>query len=242
MPENNDDVAILEAKLESLKSKGPFVVIFDCESDSTFRLTPGIDRSAKFFRMQCTIVCAIVIECAKCATMSANNVQDRELTKLHFWRTQRPNNEAPFEGLFQIFDQAEVIVAYNGLEFDFPLLFKHYESRPRYMAHRLKCLDPFIRLRAATEVWFKLDTLLKHNGLPAKSGDGLEAITMYGHGKFDELKKYCEDDVMLLTKFVLLPTVKLPDMGTIPPSLTNLNAAVSNAQFLPLSDDGFVVL
>tara|TARA_Y100000389_G_C17403288_1_gene486614 strand:- start:344 stop:1123 length:780 start_codon:yes stop_codon:yes gene_type:complete len=249
----------LRDELESKHGKTPFVVIFDCESDCDFKNCPGIDRDSKLSRMQCTIACAIVIESTKCLQVQAENVESA-VTHWHFWRHLSPGGRPPFDGLLWLFDHAEVIVAYNALDFDFPLLRKHYTTREQYLAHRLKCLDPFARIRSATEVWPSLDALLKANGLQGKSGSGLDAIFFYAQGKMDELKKYCEDDVLLLTRLVFLPALTVPSVGGVPAHLTNILTAIAASRFpskatepsksaklarpppLPEEDEGFVLL
>ena len=95
------------------------------------------------------------------------------------------------------------------------------------MSHRLKCLDPFSRIRAATEAWPSLDMLLKANDLPGKSGNGMDAILFYEQCRYEELKKYCEDDVLLLTQLVLLPSLRMPNVGTLPAYMSNVLTAIS---------------
>ena len=55
-----------------------------------------------------------------------------------------------------IFDGAEVIVGFNCLAFDFPLLQRFYTSKKRYLAHRCKCLDIMTRVRDVTDDYYKL--------------------------------------------------------------------------------------
>ena len=216
--------------LREIHAKTPFVVLFDCESDTEFKHVAGMDRMSKMTRMQCTIACAIVIDSDDCARLTPET-HSTLVHKYHFWRHESTGGNSPFDGLLWLFDHAEVIVAYNGLDFDFPLLRKHYTKHQRYMEHRLKCLDPFSRIRAATEQWPKLDALLNCNGLPTKSGHGLLAISLYAEGKYEDLKAYCEDDVELLLQLVLRDNVIVPDLGAVPAQLTNLVVAVASSRY-----------
>ena len=77
-----------------------------------------------------------------------------------------------------IFDGAEVIVGFNCLAFDFPLLQRFYTSKKRYLAHRCKCLDIMTRVRDVTDDYYKLDKLLKDNELSTKTSNGNNAIRL----------------------------------------------------------------
>tara|TARA_X000001036_G_scaffold11660_2_gene10172 strand:- start:637 stop:1410 length:774 start_codon:yes stop_codon:yes gene_type:complete len=230
MAQQHPNTTSIIDKMSAVHGESPFVVIFDCESDTEFKQVSGMDRCAKMTRMQCTIACAIVIASENCSKLSADN-QHTLVHKYHFWRHESPGGKPPFDGLLWLFDRAEVIVAYNGLDFDFPLLRKHYTKKQRYMEHRLKCLDPFSRIRAATDQWFKLDALLRTNDLPTKSGHGLLAIALYEQGKYADLKAYCEDDVELLMHLVLRDRVIVPDIGVVPAHLTSLVVAIASSRY-----------
>lgn len=154
----------------------------------------------------------------------------------------------PFDKLLTLFDSADLIVAYNGLDFDFPLLRKHYgygkQAQARYVAHRCKCHDPFAQCRAATDVWFKLDALLQANHMPSKAGDGLLAIKLWEQQKREELLEYCRSDVELLTQLVFMDTVVAPGVGQLPNTVCGVRSALAwqrAIEPLPLEGDYVIV-
>lgn len=188
----------------SAASQPKTVVIFDCESDSRprARLGDNNSRSEQDFRfVQCTCVCALIVPVAQLPSIEG-------AVSLTCWRDGPADfSHSPFEPLLEAFDAASIIVAFNALEFDFPLLWKHYgrrESR-RYLEHRIKCLDMFSRLRAVSNHWPKLDDLLVANGLAPKTSDGREAIRMWEANERGALEDYCKADVMRTTELSLLP-------------------------------------
>ncbi len=76
-------------------------------------------------------------------------------------------------------------------------------------------------------MWYKLDTLLRNNGLQTKTANGLEAIKMWSDGRLEELQNYCMSDVMLTARMMLLPSLKLPaDPVPVPEHVYGLRPAV----------------
>jgi len=189
------------------------LVVFDCESDCSFLECAGTSHDDKICHMRATVVCALEI---------SDEVPTKH-TEHTFWVDDERDDgdSAPFERLFTLFDKADVIVAYNGLDFDLPLLRKHYKNFVRYVDHRSKVLDPFANIRSVTGRWVKLDELLKKNGLAAKSGDGLMAINLWRDGSQearDKLEEYCRGDVRQLYELIGLSSIKMP--STQGPSIT----------------------
>ena len=182
------------------------VVAFDCESDGLPEGRKGGDvvpSPAQFHWVQCTCACAVSFV----LDAHGNALMD-EAQKWTFWRDRTSvRGQGPFEPLLRLLDSAEIIVAYNGLDFDFPLLHKYYGKTQggRYMGHRIKCLDPFHRIRAHMGQWLRLETLLRHNGLPSKSGSGATAIELWHANKREELAAYCMGDVERTIDIVLKP-------------------------------------
>lgn len=176
------------------------VVIFDCESDGKPRHTYAETRTESDFKyVQCTCACALIVPVAQLPSLEG-------AVRLTCWRDDEGHGANPFEPLLAAFDVALVIVGYNQLEFDFPLLWKHYGrlQNRRYVQHRVKCLDIFSRLRDVSGHWPRLDDLLIANELPTKCGDGREAIRLWKDGKRSELEAYCQADVQRTTELALL--------------------------------------
>tara|TARA_X000001036_G_scaffold32503_2_gene26597 strand:+ start:156 stop:752 length:597 start_codon:yes stop_codon:yes gene_type:complete len=197
--------------------------------------------------MQATIVCALVVEADACQTLGTEALESGQ--PLHWWRDGpvHDGDPHPFEPLLRLFDTAEVIVAYNGLDFDFPLLFKHYDKttqgKARYFAHRAKCFDPFQNIRAVYDHWPKLDALLQDNSIPTKLATGLEAILMWERGDRTSLLEYCAQDVKAMAQLCLRGDLQyryLRFNETIPAKLVDARCAV--AAHRAASDDEFVLV
>tara|TARA_Y100000389_G_scaffold62579_1_gene58615 strand:- start:3005 stop:3727 length:723 start_codon:yes stop_codon:yes gene_type:complete len=187
-------------------------VVFDCESDGK-PVRSGTPSEQDFRHVQCTVACGIVLNVDNIFSKSADVVLNKA-KQITCWRDVAPTKGAnPFEELFQAFDDADVIVGFNSLDFDMPLLRKHYgcKGARRYMEHRLKSLDMFSRLRSVTNSWPKLDDLLSQNNLVTKSGDGAKAIVLWEKQKRVELQKYCMDDVKRTAELSLLSKLRMGD-------------------------------
>lgn len=184
---------------------GP-VVVFDCETDCTFATAVGFDRADQMKSMQVTVVCAEVLEEAvvdASSTTADAPEPSAEPVRITCWRDDNGVEGGPFEALFAAFDGASLIVAYNGVSFDMPVMRKYYTSGERYMRHLQKLHDPFDRIRSNTGLWVGLDAVLSRNGLPTKTGSGVDAVHLWAEGRRDELARYCANDVATLTRLVL---------------------------------------
>ena len=132
------------------------------------------------------------------------------------WRDEDEAASARFAALRGL-DAAELIVGYNSLGFDHPVLYKHCDRR-RTEKHLFKVHDAFARLRDHTGVWFKLDHLLQANGLATKTADGLQAISWWKEGERTLLREYCEQDVRALARLLVLSEIKLPKIHSTAPN------------------------
>ena len=180
------------------------VVIFDCESDGRPRRHAG---GADFSHVQCTCACAIVVS-ATVDAWTSGEVDLGTALQITCWRDICTDG-GPFEPLLAAFDAADLIVGYNSLDFDMPLLQKHYSDLGRYMRHRIKSLDIFSRVRAVTGLWPKLDALLMANGLQGKSGDGAHAVLLWEADRREELAAYCMQDVLVTAQLAMLPQLQV---------------------------------
>lgn len=178
-------------------------VVFDCESDGLPTRCGGLD----FTHVECTVACALLFE---------DHGRDPETaTPLVCWR----DDDDVFEPLFRAFDDADRIVGYNVLDFDFPLLQKYYgvRQRRRYVEHRVKTIDLFHDIRATTGVWLKLNVLLNANEIPAKSSSGSQAVAWWESGERSKLEAYCMTDVRLTATLAALPSLLVPVFPGEPP-------------------------
>jgi hypothetical protein len=212
--------------------RDPFVVIFDIETQDLINNMPGSSRSER--------ICNLQVSCVSCLQISSELVLNQDSQTSHnvasagkcltLWRDEDSNNEGPFEPLFRLFDDAEVISAYNGQEFDFKVLLK-YCNKKRWEQHVLKCHDSFARLRDATGKWFALSSLLKVNNISAKTADGIEAVAMWRDGRREQLQSYCERDVTAYASLILMPEIVIPSTSTkIPNYIFGIASAIAAAR------------
>ena len=224
-----------------------YAVVFDCESDQLFergrmpansgRKSAEEQRREEISRMECTVACAVILyesDVQAVATTRPHSAADERArallrdsaVRLVCWRDRATLDGdgatvPPFEPLLSAFDGASVIAGYNHLNFDMQLLRKYYgKDTERYMAHRLKCFDPFVVVRALTESWIGLNALLQANKLDCKTGEGTAAVHLWDAvqmGSDEEssaarssLEDYCMSDVELTVRLLLLPSMRVP--------------------------------
>jgi hypothetical protein len=181
------------------------VVVFDVETDSL----PERGNAAleAFHRVEVTVATAV---CSYVTLEGRSNDAIVSQEAITDWRHVDPNGsplkESPFKRIFDAFERATCIVAFNGLAFDMPALYKYYTrtERPKFFAHMRKVFDPFARIRAWTGGWPNLDGLLGANGFAAKTSNGAEAIAMWeDDSRHEELAAYCMQDSRALLNIVM---------------------------------------
>ena len=212
--------AAKKAKGVALPKK--YVAVFDLETTDLINRSRGVNRGERIRNLQ--------ISCLSVACLDSEQIlggdQDESILTNAFLKTywaelthmdEEESVEGGFAKVLEIFDNAEIIVGYNCISFDFEVLAKHYPpgSEMRFHQHVQKTLDIFARVRSETGIWFKLDVLLETNNLAQKSGDGLKAIRLFDEGKYKELRDYCEDDVICTARLALLHEMRLPNTGRI---------------------------
>lgn len=95
--------------------------------------------------------------------------------------------------LFSILESASYIIGYNSRSFDIPVLQGYYPGDVSHFSQ----FDLLEDIREKLGRRLALNDLISATLGKKKSGHGLMAIDYYNEGKFEELKKYCLDDVML---------------------------------------------
>ena len=196
---------------------GGTVVVFDIETQDKISNMPGSDRLDQVCNLQVSCLSYLVVDSDRLLDPDDAQAAVEEAEMVTLWRDEDPDGDGPFERMFKAFDEAELICSFNGLGFDHPVLYKHC-TRTRSEAHLLKAHDVFSRLKENTTVWFKLDNLLKANGLETKTANGLEAIKMWNQGRRDELEAYCSQDVRAFARLLVLPELKLPRLASVAPN------------------------
>ncbi len=105
----------------------------------------------------------------------------------------RTFTEETVEDLIEVLENADLVVGYNHLRFDYEVLRaytdKDLRSRPN--------LDMLVEVQSALGHRLGLDQLAEATLGARKSGHGLEAIQWFREGKWDLLEKYCRDDVRI---------------------------------------------
>lgn len=101
--------------------------------------------------------------------------------------------ESELKGLWPILEHADRIIGYNSDAFDLPILDQYYPGSLK----RFTSLDLMVELTKQLGFRVGLDAVARGSLGVGKSGDGLQAITLWREGRIDELKKYCLDDVKL---------------------------------------------
>jgi len=101
--------------------------------------------------------------------------------------------EKELSQLFSILENTSYIIGYNVKNFDIPVLQGYYPGK----------VEHFLAFDILEDIREKLGRRLSLNEVVSatlgkkKTGHGLMAVDFYKEGKWEELKKYCLDDVML---------------------------------------------
>lgn len=101
--------------------------------------------------------------------------------------------EKEINKIFSFLEKASYIVGFNIKSFDLQVLQAYYPGQ----------VDDFRTFDILEDIKMKIGKRIALNEIvmatlnKKKSGSGLQAINLYREGKIDELKKYCQDDVML---------------------------------------------
>lgn len=101
--------------------------------------------------------------------------------------------EKEINNLFPYLEGASYLIGYNIDSFDLPVLQSYYPGK-------LSALSSFDILSDIKKIIGKrlaLNDLISVTLNKKKSGHGLMAVDYYKEGRWDELKKYCLDDVLL---------------------------------------------
>lgn len=95
--------------------------------------------------------------------------------------------------LFPILENASYIIGYNSVAFDIPVLQGYYPGDVNHFSQ----FDLMEDIRGKIGRRLGLNDLAGATLNVKKSGHGLMAIDYFKEGKWDELKKYCLDDVIV---------------------------------------------
>jgi DEAD/DEAH box helicase domain-containing protein len=107
--------------------------------------------------------------------------------------SQKIFTEKDLSELFPILENCSYIIGFNINSFDLPVLQPYY---PGDINH-FKTFDILDDIKRILGRRLSLNDTIRATLDKKKTGHGLEAIDFYKEGKWNELKKYCLDDVML---------------------------------------------
>ena len=99
--------------------------------------------------------------------------------------------------IVQSLNSAPLIFAFNAPDFDFPVMQRCFGlSNSTVGSWMAKLVDPLYAAKGlfGTKACCKLSVVLALNGLPSKTGSGLEAVQMARDGRWRELADYCAND------------------------------------------------
>ena len=95
--------------------------------------------------------------------------------------------------LEELMKQADLIVGFNVRDFDFEVLAPYFMTPIK----NFPVLDILVEFEKVRGHRISLQSLAQATLQTSKSGSGWDAIQLYKDGKFEELKKYCMDDVRI---------------------------------------------
>lgn len=101
--------------------------------------------------------------------------------------------EKELNNLFPILENCSYIIGFNINSFDLPVLQAYYPGN----INHFKTFDILDDIKNILGKRLSLNDVVKATLDKKKTGHGLQAIDFYKEGKWEELKKYCLDDVML---------------------------------------------
>ena len=93
--------------------------------------------------------------------------------------------------LFPLLEKADVVIGFNIDNFDMQTLVPYYTGD----ITRIPTLDLLTRIKDSAGHRISLDAVATETLGIGKSGSGLDAVKYYNEHKWDELEKYCLQDV-----------------------------------------------
>lgn len=115
------------------------------------------------------------------------------------------------EEFMLLLDQADRLCSFNGVRFDIPLIERWFcPGAERVGAWRLKLHDVYEACFLALGTTFSLESLLETNGVPGKTGSGLQAIQLAMDEEWEKLGDYCLNDTKRTHQVSSLLQIRLP--------------------------------
>ncbi|MFW5719524.1 MAG: ribonuclease H-like domain-containing protein [Candidatus Dojkabacteria bacterium] len=122
---------------------------------------------------------------------------DLGISYLAYYRSDTGRIEGLFEEdvpMFkEILEQADLIIGYNIIGFDYPVLQGYFACTPE----KYTSCDLYQLIYRKHKIHLKLDNITSSTFGSGKIAHGLDAIRFYREGNMDKLKEYCDSDVNL---------------------------------------------
>lgn len=133
--------------------------------------------------------------------VGSRNPEDLDISIVGLYDYESNNylsfTQEEFPQMWPYFQKADLLVTFNGLYFDIPLLNKYYKKAGLGDLNKIKHLDVFKEVKQTSGRWLKLDKIASGTFGINKSGDGFDAVVWWRQGRVDEIRKYCLDDVKI---------------------------------------------
>lgn len=101
--------------------------------------------------------------------------------------------EDELKNLWPLLEHADRIIGYNSLGFDIPVLNNYYPGDLLVLHH----LDMLVEVKKNLGHRLRLNDIAKATLKIEKSGEGLQAIEWFKQGNWEDLIRYCTDDVKI---------------------------------------------
>jgi len=99
--------------------------------------------------------------------------------------------EDNLDEMWHFFEDADLLITFNGNHFDIPLLQKYSPLNLSSKNH----LDIFAEVEKSIKKKIGLDAIASTTLGTTKSANGLQAVAWWNSGEIDKIIKYCEQDV-----------------------------------------------
>jgi DNA polymerase III epsilon subunit-like protein len=95
--------------------------------------------------------------------------------------------------LWPIMERADALVGYNSDFFDIPILNRYYPGD----LSKIRSIDLMVEVQKVLGRRLRLQSLAEATLGRGKSGDGLKAVDWWAQGRYEDVRKYCIEDVRI---------------------------------------------